>query len=224
MSTKVLTCELPREVRVMLSAIVSPRSAFDIMLTSSPEQQIIIIDDLSINGRVTLSIAHDAVVNYQFFFDGEQYPERYELFRELVLQCSGVGGKARAHIGCTTHAQQNIHFITLQEHLVPHTTSSLVIKGVSAARSKVQVNTMIRVHKAAQQTVALQEHKHFLLDKTTRVYSEPKLEVSADNVQCKHGAALCHIDDAHLFYLQSRGLSANVAQKAVIDAFLAPNF
>ena len=47
------------------------------------------------------------------------------------------------------------------------------------------------------------------------------LLVKADDVKCKHGAAVAKLDEDQLFYLQSRGFDYCSAKNMLVDAFLS---
>ena len=48
----------------------------------------------------------------------------------------------------------------------------------------------------------------------------PGLEILADDVACTHAAAIAQVDKDQLFYLNSRGLSDEVAKTLVVEGFL----
>jgi Fe-S cluster assembly protein SufD len=53
------------------------------------------------------------------------------------------------------------------------------------------------------------------------VDTKPQLEIYADDVKCSHGATVGRIDDEQMFYLRSRGIDQQAAQKMIIYAFAA---
>jgi Fe-S cluster assembly protein SufD len=53
-----------------------------------------------------------------------------------------------------------------------------------------------------------------------RADSLPKLEIEADDVKCSHGATVGELDEETIFYLMSRGLSRNQAERLVVLGFL----
>jgi Fe-S cluster assembly protein SufD len=80
---------------------------------------------------------------------------------------------------------------------------------------------MIKVDPGAQQTDAFQECRNLLLSKKAHADAIPGLEILANDVRCTHAAAIAQIDPDQLFYLRSRGLSLDVAQRLVVEGFLA---
>jgi len=53
------------------------------------------------------------------------------------------------------------------------------------------------------------------------VDTKPQLEIYADDVKCSHGATVGRIDDEQMFYLRSRGIDKQAAEKMIIYAFAA---
>ena len=49
---------------------------------------------------------------------------------------------------------------------------------------------------------------------------KPELEIFADDVKCSHGSACGELDKEQLFYMQSRGISEEMAKQLLIDAYL----
>jgi len=141
--------------------------------------------------------------------------------KELIFRLIGPGANAQAHGSCFANGSQMFTFKTLQDHQVYDTTSNLLIKGVLDGSARVTCSSMIQISKGAQRSNALQANKNIVLSKAARAISIPQLEIEANDVTCKHGAAISNINNEHLFYLQSRGLGLVETRKMLIDGFLA---
>jgi Fe-S cluster assembly protein SufD len=79
----------------------------------------------------------------------------------------------------------------------------------------------IFVHDVAQKTDAKQSSKTLLLSDDAQMNSQPALEIYADDVKCTHGSTTGPIDEASMFYMQTRGLSREQARQLLIYAFAA---
>ncbi len=83
-------------------------------------------------------------------------------------------------------------------------------------------NGKVYVRPIAQKTDGKQTNNTLLLSETAHVDTKPQLEIFADDVKCTHGATVGQIDQAALFYLKSRGASANsLARRLLTYAFAA---
>ncbi len=116
----------------------------------------------------------------------------------------------------------NQHFDhnTSQDHLAPNTASDLLYKGALDDASHSVFRGIIRVHPVAQKTDAYQTNRNLLLSANARADSLPNLEIQADDVKCSHGATVGQLDEESRFYLMSRGLSREQAERLVVMGFL----
>lgn len=120
------------------------------------------------------------------------------------------------------HGQMFTHSII--HHNVPETTSSQHVKALLNDASKNEFNATIHVAKNAQLTDATQLNNNLLLSDKARAYSRPQLNIYADDVKCNHGATMGQLDDEALFYLNSRGLSIELAHCLLTFGFASETF
>jgi len=106
------------------------------------------------------------------------------------------------------------------EHLSPRTHSSQLVKGVVGGEARGVFQGKIHIAKHAVETTGYQLHKAMLLSDTAEIDVKPELRIYADNVKCSHGAACGELDKEQLFYMRSRGISKEEAEKILIDAYL----
>jgi len=105
------------------------------------------------------------------------------------------------------------------EHAMPHCASREIYKGVLDGEARAVFNGRIVVRKDAQKTDSKQTNRNLLLSEDATVYTNPQLEIFADDVRCTHGATIGHLDDEALFYMRSRGISKEMAGSLLIYAF-----
>jgi Fe-S cluster assembly protein SufD len=105
------------------------------------------------------------------------------------------------------------------DHRQPHGASRQTYKGIVGAQARGVFHGRIVVHPGAQKTDAIQVNKNLLLSPEALVNSTPQLEIFADDVKCKHGSTTGQLDAGALFYLQSRGISAEAARSLLTYAF-----
>ncbi|MBL8086552.1 MAG: Fe-S cluster assembly protein SufD [Chthonomonas sp.] len=110
---------------------------------------------------------------------------------------------------------------TRLDHAYPHCDSFEVYKHVLADRSTAVFNGQIYVHQDAQKTDAKQTNQTLLLSDKATINTKPQLEIFADDVKCTHGATVGYLDQAPLFYLQSRGIERSHAEALMVYAFAA---
>jgi Fe-S cluster assembly protein SufD len=108
---------------------------------------------------------------------------------------------------------------TLIEHIAPHCTSRQHIKMALQGQSKSRFEGKILVRPEAQKTEAYQINNNLLLSDTAAARTEPNLEIFADDVKASHGATVTQLQDEELFYLRSRGLTAQAAKRLLTEGF-----
>ncbi len=114
--------------------------------------------------------------------------------------------------------QHTDHHI-LVDHLSPHTRSEEYFKGILDNGSRGVFNGKVIVHEDAQKIEAIQSNKNLLLSPNAEIDTKPELEIYADDVKCAHGATIGRLNDAELFYLQSRGIDEEKAREILTYAF-----
>jgi Fe-S cluster assembly protein SufD len=115
--------------------------------------------------------------------------------------------------------QQHVDTYTHITHAVPRCTSSELFKNVLNDRATGVFHGRILVEKGAVQTQAFQTNRNLNTGRDARMYSQPQLEIYADDVKCSHGMTTGQLDEQALFYMRTRGLSAADARLMLSVAF-----
>ena len=116
--------------------------------------------------------------------------------------------------------QQHQELKTNVNHKHENCKSSQLVKSVLLDKSNGTYQGKIYVDKNAQKTNGYQLSKALVLSKNSEFNSKPELEIYADDVKCSHGSTTGNIDENSLFYLMSRGLSKDQANKMIVKGFL----
>ncbi len=122
--------------------------------------------------------------------------------------------------GLTAIAQSQIadtHSLIAMNH--PHGIADQLHKAIIDDAAHAVFNGKVWVPHDAQLTNASQLNRNLLLSGKARVDTKPELDIVADNVKCAHGATVSQLDASEVFYLQSRGISAEAAQRLLIYGF-----
>jgi len=106
------------------------------------------------------------------------------------------------------------------EHVAPRARTEQVFRGISAGRARVAFNGKIVVGREAHGTDSRQSLRGLLAGPEAEIDVRPQLEIYTDEVRCSHGATAGKLDENMLFYLRSRGLEPEVAQRLLKWAFL----
>ncbi len=116
--------------------------------------------------------------------------------------------------------EAQIHTHVRVEHAAPHARSLQKFKGVLENRAQSSFAGKIYVHPHAEKTEAYQLNQNLLLSPGAIAQAKPNLEIFNPDVKASHGATMSQVDEEQLFYLQSRGLSAEEAGRLLVQGFI----
>jgi len=119
------------------------------------------------------------------------------------------------------HGAQHLDIRACIRHEASHTQSRAEYRGIADQRGRVVFNGKVTVVPNAQRIDAAQSSRNLLLSPHAEIDTRPELEIYADDVKCAHGATVGQLDDAALFYLQSRGIARSEARALLTHAFAA---
>lgn len=112
-------------------------------------------------------------------------------------------------------------FRTLQDHAAPKTRSNLLFKGAVQGHSQSVYTGLIRVRKEAKGTDAFQTNRNLKLSEHAWAESVPNLDIETNDVRCSHASTVGPVDVDQLFYLESRGVPPDLAERLIVLGFFA---
>ncbi|MBE6259563.1 MAG: Fe-S cluster assembly protein SufD [Prevotella sp.] len=139
---------------------------------------------------------------------------------KLDLTFSGEGGECQCY-GCViADKQQHVDNNTLITHKVPHCTSNELYKYVLDDKATGAFAGRVLVEHGAQKTSSQMTNQNLTATREARMYTQPMLEIYADDVKCAHGSTVGQLNDAALFYMRQRGISLDEAKLLLQNAFI----
>ena len=139
---------------------------------------------------------------------------------KLDLTFSGEGAECQCY-GCViADKQQHVDNNTLITHRVPHCTSNELYKYVLDDKAVGAFAGKVLVEHGAQKTASQMTNQNLTATKEARMYTQPMLEIYADDVKCAHGSTVGQLNDAALFYMRQRGISLEEAKLLLQNAFI----
>ena len=131
----------------------------------------------------------------------------------------GRGATGHLHALYLAGGDQMHDLRTFQHHAVGDTQSELVFKGALDDRSHAVYTGLIKIDPGARGSNATQANRIVKLSPDTWAESVPNLEIENNDVKCAHASAVGPIDPDQQFYLESRGLPPDVAERLVVAGF-----
>ena len=138
----------------------------------------------------------------------------------LDLTFSGEGAECQCY-GCViADKQQHVDNNTLITQKVPHCNSQELYKYVLDEKATGAFAGRVLVEHGAQKTTSQMTNQNLTTTKEARMYTQPMLEIYADDVKCAHGSTVGQLNDAALFYMRQRGISLKEAKVLLQNAFI----
>jgi Fe-S cluster assembly protein SufD len=133
----------------------------------------------------------------------------------------GQGASAKQVALYFADGTQMHDFRTLQDHAAPRTHSDLLFKGAVKDHAKSVYTGLIKIRDNADKSEAFQTNRNLTLSSGSWAESVPNLEIETNDVKCSHASTVGPIDDEQRFYLESRGIRPEIAERLVVFGFFA---
>ena len=162
-------------------------------------------------------LAQDAKVNWYSGLFGSML-SRYKI--EYFLNGSGASSNDSEVI--FGNNEQSFDIQTNVNHEYRETEGRVVEKSILRNKSKSLFKGMIRIKENATKSNSFLSGRSILLDKGAKSDAIPGLEIFTNDVKATHSASVAQMDEEQIFYLQSRCLSHEEAERTIVEGFLEP--
>ena len=136
------------------------------------------------------------------------------------LTLSGEGAEGVLN-GCViADKEQHVDNNTVIDHKVSHCMSSQLYKYVLDEKATGAFAGKVLVRHGAQKTSSEMRNQNICATREARMFTQPMLEIYADDVKCSHGSTVGQLNDAAMFYMQQRGISEKEAKLLLEFAFV----
>lgn len=138
---------------------------------------------------------------------------------EVVLSGEGAAVVVRGAFHCTQASQVLVQLVV--RHQASHTKAETLLKGAVSDTAKLTLKGSIVIESNCSDVQSFLTERILLLSPHAVGEAIPELEILSDDVKCSHAASISTLSADQLFYLQSRGLSKDSAEKLLVQSFLA---
>ena len=233
-----LSAKMPLMQNRRLRVVAEAGSHVRILLTDKAEEN----QDFLVTQVTEVFVGEGATVE---FYDIEQLHGRCHRFHQLYadvasggrfthaafsltgglirntthVRLSGKGAEAEL-LGCAViDGHQHCDNNTLIEHAVAGCRSTELYKYVADGHATGAFAGRVLVQPGADQTDSRETSANLVCSTDARIYTQPMLEIYADDVKCSHGSTVGQLNDAALFYMRQRGISESDARLLLKQAF-----
>jgi Fe-S cluster assembly protein SufD len=114
---------------------------------------------------------------------------------------------------------QTLDYRMVIDHHGRNTTSDVFLKGAVEDDAQSVFTGLLRIEKEATRTSTFETNRNLVLSENAKAQSVPNLEILCNDVMCGHASSVGPLEQEHLYYLQSRGLSRERAERLLIRGF-----
>jgi Fe-S cluster assembly protein SufD len=138
---------------------------------------------------------------------------------DLAVNLEGDGASSDVAGLFFGEGSQTLDYRVVINHVGRNTTSDVFLKGALEDDSQSVFTGLLRIEKDAQKTSTFETNRNLVLSENAKAHSVPNLEILCDDVICGHGSSVGPLEGDHLYYLQSRGLRKERAERLLIRGF-----
>ncbi len=167
--------------------------------------------------KITANVGKNS--NLQVFF-GDFSSLDFEL--ESLVNLNEIGASCNWHLASLSSGDNNKKFDVSFIHNVGSTSALMSNYGVAKDKSKIVFSGVNHIKKGAKNSKTSQNAKIIVFDEKAKGIASPILRIDENDVIASHGAIVGSINDNHMFYLMSRGLSQKDARELITRGYLEP--
>ena len=192
-----------------LSLDVAPNSQVSYVLLSETPQL-----NVTINQRI--DVAKDAKVHVISAFLSES------LDANITVRLNGVGSNVMMNAIAVSSLKQSQVINVNMTHYAPYSFADMYNIGIANGQGRIVLNGVEKIEQGMTQANAFQTLKGIILSDSAIVEVNPILLIDEYDVKAGHGATIGKIEENQLYYLQSRGLTKDEAEKLIIHGYIKP--
>jgi len=167
-------------------------------------------------GFTSYNIEADSLLQSSFITDGALLCRN-----DIKINFTAQGSHAQINGLSVTKDEQHHDKHIIVNHSNSECQSDQLFKFVLSDDASGVFNGKVVVGEDTKSTNANQSNKNLVLSPSAVMNANPQLEIYAEDVKCSHGSTTGQIDTEALFYLRSRGLSHDEANRLILNGFVS---
>ena len=178
-----------------------------------------IIDDKNVKTKFTANVGENSILSVNcidFSFENSNFVG--------IIDLNKPNASANWNTSCLNMKDYKKSFNISFNHNVPQTYSKLCNYGVCTGSSNLVFDGVSYIKKDCSKSTANQIAKIILYNEECRAKASPVLRIDNEDISASHGAAVGTLNEDHMFYLLSRGISEKEAKNLITFGYLKPVF
>ncbi|MBA9085073.1 Fe-S cluster assembly protein SufD [Fontibacillus solani] len=141
---------------------------------------------------------------------------------ETLSILQGNGSLSDAKVIAVGSGTQKLNYTTKAVHFGKSSESQMITRAVMREQATAIINGITKIEKGATKANGEQTEKVLMLSPKARGDANPILLIDEDDVKAGHAASVGQVNPEQIYYLMSRGITREQAERLVIYGFLAP--
>ena len=142
--------------------------------------------------------------------------------QHLELAVSEKGGEMAFRGIFFAEEHEHLDLFAVDLHETGPSEGDVHWRGIATGESRASFEGLIEIDPGSQQTHTYLQIHSMMLSPKARIDAIPSVLVSADDVSASHGGTVGELDEAAIFYMQSRGLDRPTAVRVIVEGFFEP--
>lgn len=140
--------------------------------------------------------------------------------RRADVIMAGSGAETRMMGAVVAAGKEKVDNNLLIDHRAGKCRSDVLFKYILDGDAVGAFAGKVLVREGAQKTESQETNANMCVSPAARMYTQPMLEIYADDVKCNHGSTVGQMDEAAMFYMAQRGISRDEARLLLQHAFV----
>lgn len=141
---------------------------------------------------------------------------------ETLSVLKGNGSSSDAKVIAIGSGSQKLNYTTKAVHFGKSSDSQMITRAVMREEATAIINGITKIEHGATKANGEQTEKVLMLSPKARGDANPILLIDEDDVTAGHAASVGQVNPEQIYYLMSRGISKEEAERLIIYGFLAP--
>ncbi|MPZ54752.1 MAG: Fe-S cluster assembly protein SufD [Acidimicrobiia bacterium] len=138
---------------------------------------------------------------------------------DITIEMEGNGSSSEVIGVFFGERDQTMDYRMVMNHIGRNTSSDVFLKGAVEDEAQSVFTGLLRIEEDAAGTSAFETNRNLVLSDGAKAHSVPNLEILNNDVICGHGSSVGPLEEANLYYLMSRGLSRERAERLLMKGF-----
>lgn len=138
---------------------------------------------------------------------------------DLAVNLEGNGASSNVAGLYFGEGDQRLDYRVVVNHIGKNTSSDVFLKGALEDNAQSVFTGLLRIEKEAEKTSTFETNRNLVLSENAKAHSVPNLEILCNDVICGHASSVGPLERDHLYYLKSRGLRQERAERLLIRGF-----